>query len=355
MKKILFLFPYPQGTAASQRFRFEQYFAELEKNNFQASSQSFLDKATWDVLYKKGHLFLKITGIIKGFLRRFFILFSLRSYQFVFIHREASPIGPPVFEFIISKIFRKKIIFDFDDAIWLPNTSKENKIISFLKWNDKTSLICKWAYKISAGNKYLAGFASKYNQHVIINPTTIDLLHLHNKLKVQNSPTTSIGWTGTHSTLMYLKNIIPVIEKLEKKIKFDFIVICDRDPDFKLTSYKFIRWSKENELDDLLKINVGVMPLVNDEWAKGKCGFKALQYMALGIPAVASPVGVNEEIIETGANGFICYTSEDWEKALEKLLSDANLREKMGRLAYEKVKNNYAVQANCANFLTLFT
>ncbi len=354
MKKIIFLFPYPTGTAASQRFRFEQYLKLLSDSNFELEFQSFLDNQTWKILYKKGHFSLKIIGIIKGFLRRFRLLFKIHKYDFVFIHREASPIGPPLFEFIIAKILKKKIIFDFDDAIWLPNTSGQNKIIAFLKFHSKTGLIYKWSYKISAGNNFLSQYALKYNPKVCINPTTIDTNQLHNKIKNQNSAEVIIGWTGTHSTLIYLAEIVPIIRKLEEHFNFTFLVICDKNPNYVLKSFRFLPWDKTSEIDDLLKINIGIMPLKDDEWAKGKCGFKALQYMSLGIPAVVSPVGVNLEIIKNNQTGFVCNSPGDWYLAFEKLLSNVSLREEMGKNARKTIIQNYSVQANSLNFLTLF-
>jgi glycosyltransferase involved in cell wall biosynthesis len=357
MKKILFLFPYPSGTAASQRFRFEQYLDFLNKNGFSFHLQSFLDDKTWSVLYKPGYTFQKIIGILKGFLRRFYVLFSLGKYDFVFLHREASPLGPPIFEFLIAKVFRKKIIFDFDDAIWLPNTSQENKIARLLKFHSKIKLICQWSYKISAGNDYLANWAATQRKsltNVIVNPTTLDTQNLHNKIKQQNTQNLVIGWTGTHSTLIYLDELLPVIRKLEQQYSFTFLVISDKNPAFDLKSFQYLPWKKETERDDLLKMNVGVMPLTDDDWAKGKCGFKALQYMALGIPALVSPVGVNTKIVKHLENGFICQTAEEWEKALLYLLQNPNEREKLGREARLTVEENYSVVSNQSNFLHLF-
>nr|MCU0355504.1 hypothetical protein [Cytophagales bacterium] len=117
--------------------------------------EPFLDNATWKILYRPGHTGRKVRGIAKGFLRRLLLLFVVPRYDIVFIHREAAPLGPPVFEWIIAKILRKRIVFDFDDAIWLPNTSENNRLAARLKWHQKTASICRWAWKISAGNKYL--------------------------------------------------------------------------------------------------------------------------------------------------------------------------------------------------------
>lgn len=296
--KVIILCPYPNGKAPSQRFRFEQYitFLNTEINTTQVS---FIDKKTWDILYKPGFFYQKTIGILKGFINRFLLLFTLKQFDFVFIHREASPIGPPFFEWVISNVLNKKIIYDFDDAIWLPNTSEENKIASTLKYHSKVKSICKWSYKISCGNNYLEEYASQYNKSTIVIPTTIDTTY-HKPVESphKKSYPIIIGWTGTHSTAKYLNPIIPIIEDLESKHDIIFKVISNQNPKLSLSSFEYIPWNKETEIEDLNTFDIGIMPLVDDIWAKGKCGFKGLQYMALGIPSVMSPVGVNNHIIQ---------------------------------------------------------
>ncbi len=346
--------PYPHDTAASQRFRFEQYWDFLDTEGHTVEYQSFLDERTWEVLYQKGHFVQKIKGVLNGFFRRTIVLFDLKKYDFVFVHREVAPLFPPFFEFLIAKIFKKKIIFDFDDAIWLPNTSKSNILVSLLKFPQKTKWICGWAYKISAGNSYLADFARQFNPNVMINPTTLETDHWHNQIKNQDSETLRIGWTGTHSTLPYLDFLVPILQRLEKKYVFETLIICNQKPDYQLDNLRLVEWSKETEIADLLEMNIGIMPLTDDIWARGKCGFKALQYMSLGIPALASPVGVNSEIIDHAENGFLCQNESDWEKYLVLLLENPVLRSEMGKKARLKVENHYSVQSNRAIFVSLF-
>ncbi len=352
--KILFVIPYPLSFAPSQRFRFEQYFKALKDAEIEYDIQSFIDNATWEILYKKGFVFKKAVGIIKGFLRRTLMLFRLKKYDWIFIHREAAPLGPPVFEWLIVKVFRKKFVYDFDDAIWLENVSESNKIVSKLKWYRKVPSIIKWSEKVSCGNDFLCDYARKFNANVILNPTTIDMLHLHNKTKNQDSEKVAIGWTGTHSTIKYLEPVVPVIEALEKDFDFDFVVISNRKPDWNLKSLRYIEWNKETEIADLLRMNIGLMPIPNDDWAKGKCGFKALQYMSLGIPALVSPVAVNRKIVDDGINGFWCVTNDEWKQAISSLIQHTDLRIKMGTQATQKIKSHFSVESNISNFLNLF-
>lgn len=355
MKKILFVYPYPAGVAPSQRFRFEQYIDDLPSGEFAIDKAAFMDAKTWAILYKPGNYFWKAWGILWGFIRRWALMFTLGKYHFVFIHREAAPVGYPLFEWIIAKVWRKKIIYDFDDAIWLPNTSAQNALVAKIKFHQKTALICRWAYKVSVGNEYLGDYARQFNTNVVYNPTTIDTLHLHNRTKDQTQDKLVIGWTGSHSTLPYLKMIEPIIRDLESRYEFEFWVIANQAPELDLKSLVYVPWNKASEIDDLLKLSIGVMPLTDDQWAKGKCGFKALQYMALGIPPLVSPVGVNTRIVQEGINGFVCNTPEDWQTALEKLLQAHELRTQLGQAARQTIEQHYSVLSNQNNFKLFFS
>ena len=352
--KVLFITPYPFDSAPSQRFRFEQYFDLLKQHDICYIQKPFLSHNTWKILYTQGKYVRKFFGILSGFFKRFLLLFSINQFDFVFIHREASPIGPPMFEWIITKICGAKIVYDFDDSIWLPNTSGSNWLVGGLKWHHKVGSICRWSHKVSCGNQFLVDFAKKHNPNVQLNPTTIDTKNYHNKIKDQQTDKVVIGWTGSHSTMKYLDSVPNLIKEIESEHNIEFVVISDLEPKLKLKSLQFIKWNKESEVEDLLKINIGIMPLTDDDWSRGKCGFKALQYMSLGIPAIASPVGVNKEIIDNNINGFLCEKEGDWKRALKILITDNERRNEMGLKARERIIENYSVSSNSPNFLSLF-
>ncbi|MBX2967385.1 MAG: glycosyltransferase family 4 protein [Cyclobacteriaceae bacterium] len=356
--KVLFLIPYPLDNAPSQRFRFEQYFGMLADNETKHNTQVFLSQRDWTQLYQPGKNGLKIWMLLKGFLKRSLLLFKIPFYDFIFIHREAAPVGPPVFEWLIAKVFRKKIIYDFDDAIWLTDKKNENALERFIRFRSKVGLICNWSYKVSCGNEYLCNYTKQFTKNVVLNPTTIDTEFLHNPEKFHKKPSDkiTIGWTGSHSTLKYLKQIELVLSDLEQKYpQLQFLVIADKAPDLNLQRLVFIPWSKETEAGDLAQIDIGIMPLPDDDWSKGKCGFKALQYMAMEIPCVVSPVGVNTKIIEHGVNGYHATTAEEWIQYLEALIHDAALRKKMGEEGRKKVIDQYSVLSNTSTFLSLFS
>jgi glycosyltransferase involved in cell wall biosynthesis len=356
--KILFLIPYPVGESPSQRFRFEQYFKILTLKGHDFRVQGFLNSLNWKLFFKSGKWSGKIASLLNGLLKRVAILFRALNYDFVFIHREAAPIGPPVFEWIIAKILTKKIIYDFDDAIWMTDRINESFILQAIKWRSKVSSICRWSYKVSCGNDYLGAYARQFNKKVVYNPTTIDTDQRHNRAfyPSRNENRVVIGWTGSHSTLKYLSYLEPVLYHLENKYSIvDFWVIADEPPVLKrLSRLKFKGWSRQSEIADLSQFDIGIMPLPDDEWAMGKCGFKALQYMALEIPTIASTVGVNKEIIQHGENGFLCSTLEEWEGRLTELIENEGLRNSIGIAARKTVEQRFSVSSNVNNFLTLF-
>jgi glycosyltransferase involved in cell wall biosynthesis len=335
LKKIVFIAPYPHGQAPSQRFRFEQYLPFLENAGFEYEFHSFLSDKTWKLLYQKGLYSQKAMGIIGSFIQRFFLLFNLKNVDFIFIHREASHLGPPIFEWIIAKILKKKIIYDFDDAIWLPNFSENNKIFNRLKAYWKVNYCMKWAWKVTAGNTYLADYAQKFNSNVIVLPTTID--------------------TGTHTTMHYVDFLVPILQELEQKHTFIFKVISNEAPTYALKSLEFVKWNKATEIEDLASIQIGVMPLIKDIWSEGKCGFKALQYMALEIPTLLSPVGVNRSIVEHAKNGYLVETAKEWYDALELLILDKELRKKLGKAGRTTIKNSFSVESQKIPFIGLFS
>jgi glycosyltransferase involved in cell wall biosynthesis len=352
--KIAFIVPYPIGKAPSQRFRFEQQFTQLTNKAIKYDTFPFYSEKTFEILYQKGKIIQKTIAVVSSFILRFLLLFRLQSYHYIFIHREASPIGPPFFEWVIAKWLKKKIIYDFDDAIWLPNTSDANLIIAKIKFHHKVAKICSWAYKVSCGNAFLMQYALQYNKNVHFIPTTVDTILVHNQTKNQDTEKLVIGWTGTHSTIQYLYKMEALLTQLQKKYSFEFIVISNKDPEFKQLKYTYKAWQKDSEITDLLNFNIGIMPLKNDVWAEGKCGFKAIQYMALGIPAIVSNVGVNATIVNHAINGFVCNNDTEWQNAIVSLLTNTNLRKQMGANAQQKIINAYSTLAVQNSYLNLF-
>lgn len=323
-------------------------------------------------MYTKGNTIEKGIYLILSVVKRFFCIRKAIKAEYILIHRELLPVGPPILEWIICRLFRKKIIYDFDDAIWLTDNLNENWLIKKFRWRSKVSSICRWSYKVSAGNEYLADYARKFNSNVVVNPTTIDTVKYHTPVLYQgtshllvqaqidgvhnlSTDSTIIGWTGSHSTLKYLEALEPVLKKLEDQHHgIAFLVIADKPPQLHLKKMVFRKWSKETEISDLMLADIGIMPLSDDAWSKGKCGFKVLQYMALEIPCLASPVGVNTTIIQHGVNGFLCNSEDDWLTYFNQLIMNTAIRRKIGENGRTTVEDQYSVCSNTSNFLSLF-
>ena len=356
-KHIAFIVPYPVGKAPSQRFRVENFLPLLDAAGMPYRLYPFMDDKTWNVLYKQGSPLQKVTGILKGFLKRWkHVLWDIRNAEAVFVHREAAPLGPPLFEWIIAKLWHKRMIYDFDDAIWIPNTSSENVLVAAMKANWKVQRICRYATVVTGGNDYLCAYAQAHTRGAVVKvPTVVDTVSRYNILKDHTDvKEVTVGWTGSHSTLKYLESIAPVLADMQRRQKFTFLVIADKKPELNLPYFEFVPWSATAEIPDLLRIDIGLMPLTADAWSEGKCGFKLIQYLSLGIPALASPIGVNTVIVEEGVNGFLCADTETWRMRLEQLVADSKLRSTLGSNGRKKMIAEYSITSQQQVFLDLF-
>lgn len=353
MKKVLFLVPYPLHIAPGQRFRFEHYLPFFNKNGLTYKIASFLDIDAYHLMYRTESPVRKALILGAGFLKRLLHLIQAFNYDFIFIYREATPLGPPIIEWILVKVLHKKIIYDFDDSIWLKDPNESNLIAS-LKWKSKVAKICKWSHLVTCGNDFLAFYARRFTGNVRVIPTVINTEY-HLPVTKEKSGTPVIGWTGSHSTLVYLQEVLPALRSLASRQDFKFTIIANRDPGFPDEFITFIPWNSKTEIQDLQTFDLGIMPLPNSPWSQGKCGFKLIQYGSIGIPSVASPVGVNSQIVIENETGFLCRTQQEWEEALTKLLTDPGLRKKMGTKAYNLITEHYAVKATTETFLSSFT
>lgn len=357
-RSVLFLTPYPQGAAPSQRFRFEQYLQFLAEEGWHIHFKSFWSTQAWNILYKPRNRRYKLLWLLWGFVRRFYHIFKYQKVSVVFIHREADPLGTPLFPFLLKKILRKKLVYDFDDAIWIPNASSSNRRAMVLKFWSNVRWMCSMADVVHAGNQFLADYASRYCRgEVKVVPTTIDTEHWHHTIRIhQPDDPFVVGWTGSHSTLHYLELVLPILKDLQEEIPegFHVAVICDQKPHFPGLKFHFIPWRKETEVDDLLRFSVGLMPLTDDPWSQGKCGFKALQYMALGIPALVSPVGVNTRIVDHGINGFWCASEKEWKSRIKQLFAERELLIMLAQNCRPKIERFFSVNSQKKNFLDSF-
>lgn len=353
--KILFVAAHRRDRSPSQRFRFEQYLEYLSSKGWDVSFSYLLNQQADQVIYRPGNYFAKARIFIQALLKRYKDLRIAKEMDIVFVQREAMMIGSTYFEKSFSRISR--LVFDFDDSIWLPDFNPHQGILNKLKNPSKTAKIIKLCDLIIAGNEYLASYARKYNDNVIIIPTTIDTDEYQRVNIKGKDQKICIGWSGSFSTIKHFETVIPALEAIKRKYgdQITFKVIGDGDYENKNLEISGIPWQKEIEIEELSEIDIGLMPLPDDEWSKGKCALKGLQYMALEIPAIMSPVGVNNDIIQEGKNGFLAKNIDEWIDRISLLIENPDLRLKLGKAGRTTVVEQYSVQANKEKYLAAFS
>lgn len=354
--RILFIAAHRPQRSPSQRFRFEQYYSRISNAGYEYDFSWLIDENDDRIFYQPGNFLNKSRIFIKSWFRRLQDVLDAGDYDIVFVQREAFMTGSVFFERLLSKS-TAKLIFDFDDAIWHYDVSDANKHLGWLKRPSKTRDIIGMADAVIAGNNYLADFAKNYNQNVVVIPTTIDTTyHLPDPLRNHTPNVVCIGWTGSLTTVKHFRTIEPVLKRIFEKYgdKVRFKLIGDagyRNDEIQLTG---IPWRIESEVSDLSDIDIGIMPLPDDEWSKGKCGFKGLQYMAMEMAAVLSPVGMNNEIIRHGMNGLLAGSHEEWEEALVRLIESPDLRRSLGLAARRDIIERFSVDSQWPVYQQLF-
>lgn len=352
-KKILFLSPYPINKAPSQRLKYEQYYPLFEEEGFRIFTSSFMDEKLWDFIYRKGFFINKFLGILRGYLRRLKDLFRISEYDIVYVHLWVTPIGNAFFEFLVRRL-AKKMIYDIDDMIFLGHSSNANSKLSFLKGKLKTIYLIKYADHVISCTPKLDEFVRRYNSKSTDISSTIDTdIYLPKKDYQLHSPII-IGWSGSHSTSKYLHLLRGVLVHISKEHSIILKVIGDAS--FVMEDIKCIsrEWNVQEEVEEILSFDIGLYPLPKEEWVYGKSGLKALQYMALGIPTVATDIGANSRIIENAQNGYLVNSEEDWVAAIEKIIGNIELRKRLGENARRTVEEKFSLKANKEKYVQIF-
>src|SRR5262245_40516516 len=343
------LVPYPVGRVPGQRYRIEQWAPFLEQEGIKIDLLPFADEKLADGLYEPGRIAAKSMGMVTAFVRRFNHIALIRRYDAVFIHRTACLGGPAVIERFVS-LFQRPVIYDFDDSIFVLHTTGTNRRFGWLKFPGKTASICKLSTHVVVGNSYLADYSRKFNSQVTVIPTSIDTERYRPSDKTRRNGRAVIGWTGSSTSQTYLEMFAPVLRDLVARHDVEIRVISDREPELPGIPHLWRRWSADTETKDLGVLDVGIMPMPDDSWSRGKCSLKALQYMAMGIPAVCSDIGANREVIRHGENGFLAATPEEWLGYLGILIDDRVLCARLGREARKTVEDRYSMRRSAALF-----
>jgi glycosyltransferase involved in cell wall biosynthesis len=341
--RVLALVPYPLGTAPGQRYRVEQWSEYLGDHGIGIDFRPFGRPRLASMLYEHGRYLSKALEMARGLVARVAEAWSAADYDVVLVQREACLIGPAWAERLAHKR-RPALVYDFDDAVYLPYRSPTHAYLSYLKFPWKTKALCRMASAVIVGNPHLAAFARRYNAAVHVVPSTVSLRSYRPGPRPSDHKPLVIGWTGSHSSAQYLRGVVPALQELRRRRDFRLLVIGVDSVEVPGVDVECRPWRAVSEAEDLWDMDVGIMPLPLEPWAQGKCGMKALQYMGVGVPPVVSPVGVNREIVQHGINGLHATTTSEWVESLERLLADSALRSKLGDRARETVESSYSAE-----------
>ncbi len=343
--------PYPEE-GPSTRFRISQYIPFLETHGVSCTLSSFLSSKAYKHIFLDGSRAWKAGYYLQGIGRRSVELLKSQESDLLLVHKSISPVT----SFFETRWIRKNnnIVFDFDDAEFLRHSSAVNRWSALLKRPDKTRELIEMSRYVIAGNSFLAEYAQRYNSNVVVIPTAIDTNRYRPAVTRRSDNITRVGWIGSSASSRYLELVDEVFEKLLSRHRnLEIVVIGSRGYRPRDSRVQLRPWIPHLELSDLHSLDVGLMPLTDDEYSKGKCGFKAIQYMAVGVPPVVSPVGANVEIVRDGENGFYATRPAEWLEKIEVLINDPGLRERMGQAARQTVECKYSVRINAPKLLAV--
>ncbi|PYQ90459.1 MAG: glycosyl transferase family 1 [Acidobacteria bacterium] len=347
--KLLALSPMPEEGAGC-RFRIAQFIPYLQTHGFDVTLRTLFTPEFFRLVYQPGRYVRKTTGFARLSLDHLLSLRDISQYDVVFMYREIFPIGPALVERFLAAGNRPPIVFDFDDAIFLPNVSDANRLIRVLKMPGKVGSIIQRSAHVVAGNEFLASYARHYNDVVTVIPTSVDTTKF-----VPRSPGASdrrggalvIGWIGSPTTATYIAGLDRALRRVRERHSFRLRVSgASSSVTMKGIDVENVPWTLDDEVRLFNTCDIGVYPLADDEWSRGKCGFKAIQFMACGVPVVASAVGVNREIIQDGVNGFLAATETEWVEKIQRLIDDPELRQRMAEAGRQTIERSYSLQVH---------
>ncbi len=353
MKNILIICTYPFDTVPGQRLKYEQYLGYLSENGYQIEVIPFFDIRTYKILYSKNKNIQKIFGTLKGFIRRFLDIYKVYKSDGIFITLSVAPLGPSFLEWLYVKL-AKKTIYDIDDMIFELRTAPNNRFSKFLKSRKRFYFLLEKADHCITCTPELDNIAKRYNQNTTDISSTINTKTYIPINKYENKKDLIIGWTGSHSTVSYLHLLDGVLKELSKKYKFKLLVMGTNNFQISGVDIECVNWNTNIEISTLQRMDIGLYPLPNDEWVKGKSGLKALQYMAMGLPVVASNVGCNDRVIENNVSGLLANNMKDWYKSISKLIEKNALRKFLGQNARLRVEKYFSIEANKNTYLSIF-
>jgi len=352
--KLLVICPFPQGVAAGQRLKYEQYFQHWRENGYEITVSSFMDMPMWEVVYTHGNFLPKVLGTLRGYYRRFRDLFRVSSSDVVYVFMWITPFGTSLFE-RLTRSLAKKLVYDIEDNLLIEKSSEFNPFIKSIRSRDKVIFLIRTADHVITSSPVLNEYCLSLNRRKACTfiSSSVDTDRFVPANDYLNNRKITIGWTGTFSSRLYLDLLRKVFVKLDTRCDFKLRVIGNFEYELPGIDLELIRWTQANEVNDLQGIDIGIYPLAQDEWVLGKSGLKAIQYMAFGLPTVATNVGTTPQIIQHLENGWLVSTDEEWVVALETLVKRADLRRKLGVAARKTVLENYSIHAVKSRYLSI--
>jgi len=308
----------------------------------------------WKIVYTPGNYAAKVSGTLRGYFQRMRDIFRIGRYDLVYVFMWVTPIGTSFFERLVRAL-SKRLIYDIEDNVLMEKGNDLNPLVKILKGRGKTAYLIKTADHVITSSPFLNDYCLGLNEKKACTyvSSSVDTDRFLPVNSYSNDRKVTIGWTGTFSSKIYLDLLRNVFLELKKRCDFKLRVIGNFQYEFPGIDLEVIQWTSENEVDDLQGIDIGVYPLVQDEWVLGKSGLKAIQYMAFGLPTVATNVGTTPKIIQQKENGWLVKTDEEWIDALESLVKNADLRRKMGEAARKTVLDNYSKHVIKSTYLTI--
>lgn len=352
--RVVALASYPVE-AASSRYRIVQFIGPLAERGINVTFSPFLDASLFAALYEPRKLLRRLPQVVFRTLLRFGAPIRAARADLVFVQREAMLFGPPVIEWLVSRLLRRPLILDLDDATWIPYASPVyGRLATFLKWPAKTDRLIRFARIVTCGSPNIAGYVRARGAEAAIVPAVVDTRRFRpGHARSPEIPT--IGWIGTHSTYPFLERLLPIFERLARERPFRLTIVGSGRAEVRVHGVEVESrpWRMEREVADFQSLDVGVYPIADDEWSAGKAGFKAVQYMATGVPFVMSPVGVCTTMGAPGRTHFAAITDDDWLDALRRLLADRDLRNRMSVAGRAFAEQHYDIESQSDAFAAI--
>ena len=348
--RVLGLATYPLEAAAT-RFRMIQFIEPLARQGIELSVYPFIDSSLYGSLYIRSQWPRTAAGLALASLRRVRELWRARKADVLFVQREAMMFGPPIVEWLAVNLDRCPMVLDLDDATYVSyNSPTYGRLGSMLKWFSKTNDLIRWSRLVICGNREIEAYVKSMGQPTVVIPTVVDTTQFQPLVERKSTDVPVIGWIGTHSTFAYVKSIFPVLERLAREHRFRLRLVGTGVDTVEIPGVEIenLPWKLDREIPDFQSLDIGIYPIVEDDWSVGKSCFKAIQYMAVGVPFVVSPVGICQDIAAPSRTHFLARTEDEWYTRLSQLLTDPGLRRGMGDAGRQYAVENYSSQNHAA-------